>query len=110
MINGFENLQKAGQDGMTRSMESFAAIAKGWQTLATQASGFSKVAVDEGTAYFEKLLSAKSFDVAMGAQTDFARAQYEQFVGQATRFGETYLGVMRDAVRPFEGFVPAPMK
>lgn len=110
MVNGFEGLQKAGQEGFSRALQSLSALSTGWQELAAQAAGFSKQSLEEGTAHVEKLLAAKSIDVAMGAQADFVKTQYEKAAAQATRFGEIYLGVVRDAVKPFEGFVPASTK
>jgi hypothetical protein len=107
MINGFEDAQKAGREGVNRAMQSFSALSKGWQTLATETAGFSKQSLEDGAAHFEKLLGVKSFDVAVAAQTDFMKASYEKAVGQAARFGELYLDLVKDVVKPFEGFVPA---
>ena len=107
MVNGFEDAQKAGRESVNRAMQSFSALSKGWQTLATETAGFSKQSLEDGAAHFEKLLGVKSFDVAVAAQTDFMKASYEKAVGQAARFGELYMDLMKDVVKPFEGFVPA---
>jgi len=107
MINGFEDAQKAGRESVNRAMQSFSALSKGWQTMATETAGFSKQSLEDGAAHFEKLLGVKSFDVAVAAQTDFMKASYEKAVGQAARFGELYLDLVKDVVKPFEGFVPA---
>jgi hypothetical protein len=48
--------------------------------------------------------------VAVEAQTDFVRTSYEKAVGQATRFGELYVGLVREAVKPFEDYAPAAKK
>jgi phasin family protein len=110
MINGFEDVQKAGRDGINRAMQSFSALSQGWQTLATETAGFSKQSLEDSAAHFEKLLGVKSFDVAVTAQTDFVKASYERAVGQAARFGELYLDLVKEAVKPFEGFVPVAGK
>ena len=107
MINGFEDFQKAGREGMTKTIESFGAVSKSWQTLASETAGFSRQAFEEGAAHFEKLLGAKSIDVAFEAQTDYLRSSYEKAVGQVARFGELYLDLVKDAAKPFEGVVPA---
>jgi len=44
------------------------------------------------------------------AQADFVRTQYEKAVGQASRFSELYLDVVKDVVKPFEDFVPTTTK
>ena len=71
MINGFEDFQKAGREGMSKALESFGAVSKSWQTLASETAGFSKASFEEGAAHLEKLLGAKSIDVAFEAQTDY---------------------------------------
>ncbi len=48
--------------------------------------------------------ASKSFDVAVEAQTDFVKTSYEKAVGQATRFGELYLDMVKDVAKPFDGF------
>jgi phasin family protein len=110
MMNGFDDVQKAGREGMTRAMESFGALSKGLQTLASESAGFSKKSFEEGAAHFEKLLGAKSIDVAFEAQSDYVRSSYEKAVGQATRMGELYMDLMKDVVKPFEDFMPATRK
>jgi phasin family protein len=110
MINGFEDVQKAGKESMSRAMESFGALSRGLQTLASETAGFSKQSIEEGAAHVEKLLGAKSIDVAFEAQTDFVRSSYEKAVGQAARFGELYLDLVKETTKPFEAFVPAVKK
>lgn len=110
MMNGFEEVQKAGQESLSRTLESFGALSKGWQTLADETADYSKKSLEAGAAHMEKLLGAKSLDVALEAQADFVRASYENAVGQAARFGELYMGLFKDASKPFEGLVPTMKK
>lgn len=110
MINGFDDVQKVGQDNLNRALESFSALSRGWQTLANEAAGFSKQAFEEGTAHLEKLMGAKSVDVAMQAQTDYLRSAYNKATGQAARIGELYLDVVKDAAKPFETVAPITKK
>ena len=107
MIDNINDVQKAGRENMGRTLESFGAFSRGWQTLASETAGFSRQAFEEGAAHFEKLLGAKSIDVAFEAQTEYLRFSYEKAVGQAARFGELYLDLVKDAAKPFEGAVPA---
>lgn len=109
-MNGFEEFQKAGQDGLNRAMESFGALSRGWQSIAGEAMGYSKSAMETSAQHVEKLLGAKSVEVALAAQTDYVRSAYEQAVSQATRLGELYAETVKDAAKPFEGIVPALKK
>lgn len=110
MINGFEDMQKAGRDGMARTLESFGALSRGLQSMANESAGYSKKAFEESAAHVEKLLGAKSVEVAFETQSDFLRASYEKAVGQAARFGEMYLELVKETAKPFEGLVPTAKK
>ena len=110
MTNGFEGVQTVGRENMNRAAESFTAVSRGLQTLATETADYSKQSFEDGAAHVEKLLGAKTFDGAWQAQAEFAKTSYERAVGQAARFGELYLDLVRDAVKPFEGYVPGASK
>lgn len=110
MINGFDDVQKAGKEGMSKAMESFGALSRGLQTMASETAGYSKKSFEDGAAHVEKLLGAKSIDVAFAAQSDFLRSSYEKAVGQAARMGELYLDMVKQSAKPFEGFVPTAKK
>ena len=110
MINGFEDVQKAGKESVSKALESFGALSRGLQTMASETAGYSKQSFEEGAAHVEKLLGAKSIDVAFEAQTDFLRSSYEKAVGQATRFGELYMDLVKQATKPFEDLVPTSKK
>ena len=110
MMNGFEDVQKAGREGMSRAMESFGALSRGWQTLASETAGFSKKSFEDSAAHMEKILGAKSIDVAFEAQSEFVRSSYEKAVGQAARIGELYMDLVKDATKPFEAFIPSVKK
>jgi hypothetical protein len=110
MINGFEDVQKAGQESMNRALESFGALSRGWQTLADETAAYSKTSFEASAAHVEKLLGMKSLEGAFEAQSDFVRTSYEKAVGQAARFGELYLDLVKSATKPFEDIVPAVKK
>ena len=110
MINGFEDVQRVGRESMERAAQSFSALSRGWQALASETAGFPKQALEDGTAHLEKLLGVKSLDVAVQAQSEFIKASYEKAVGQAARFGELYVDAVKDAAKPFEGLVPVSGK
>ena len=106
MMNGFENAQKFGRESVDRSVESLGAVQRGMQVLATETADFSKQALEDGAAHVEKLLGVTSLNGAVETQSEFVRASMEKAMGQAQRFGELYMGLMKDAVRPFEAMMP----
>ena len=82
MINGFDDMQKLGKDNMDYAMKSFGSFSKGMQSL----------------------------DKAMEIQTDYVKSAYEGFVAQATKVGELYADLAKDAYKPFEGMVAKATK
>ena len=105
MMQTFEDAGKAGKEFMDSNLKSFASVSKSAQAISVEATEYSKKAFEAGTAAIEKLMSARSLDKAIEVQTDYARQAYEGFVAQATRMGELYAEMARDAYKPFESVV-----
>jgi phasin family protein len=110
MINGFEDFQKLGKDNMDHAMKSFGSFSKGLQSLAVEMADYSKKSFEDSAATMEKLMAAKSVDKAMEIQTDYMKSAYEGFVAQATKVGELYADLAKDAYKPIEGMVAKASK
>ncbi len=102
MFAGFEDMQKLGKENVDNAMKNFGATSKGFQEIATEMADYSKKSFEDGTAALEQLMAAKSLDKALEVQTDYYKAAYEGFVGQATKIGEMYVGMAKDAYKPIE--------
>jgi len=104
MINGFDEFQKFGKDNVDVALASAGAVSKGCQEMAAEAADYTKKSFAEGSTAFEKLLGAGSLDKAVEVQSDFVKSAYEGYVGQLTKFGEMFVGMTKDAYKPYEGF------
>ncbi|ACB95300.1 phasin family protein [Beijerinckia indica] len=102
MTAGLEDFQKFGKDQFEAVNTAASTFAKNVQAIATEATDYSKRSLDHGSAFFEKLLSAKSLDTAIQLQSEFAKTSYAGFVAQATKFGELYSALAKDAFQPLE--------
>lgn len=102
MIEKFEEFQKLSKDNTELATKSLATFQKGAQAIAIEFADYSKKSFEEGSAAFEKLLGAKSLDKAIEVQTTYFKNAYEAFVAQATKLGELYGDVAKDAYKPFE--------
>jgi hypothetical protein len=105
MFQSFEDTTKFGKEFMDSGLKSFASLSKSLQTLAAEAGEYSKNSLETGSATLEKLVSAKSLDKAVEIQTDYVKNAYQGFVAQATRMGEVYAEMAKDAYKPFENAV-----
>ena len=105
MSYDFEAIQKFGKEQLEATQAAFTEVAKGLQAIATEAQDYSKKSIETGSAHVEKLLGVKKFDEAITLQSDFAKQAYEGFVAQATKFGEIYTNLAKDAFKPVEAAV-----
>lgn len=107
-----EEMRKFGKNGMDMALISLGAWTKGAQAIAVEVVDFSKKSAESSTAAWEKLLGAKSMEKALEVQTEFLKSSYEDFVAEATKLGELYADLAKEAYRPFEGAVvqASPLK
>lgn len=101
----YEDFSKYGKEFADSGLKSLVSLSKGAQAIAVEASEYTKKSLEAGSTAFEKLLSAKSFEDALGIQTDYVKQSYESFVAEATRFGDLYSELAKEAYKPFEGIV-----
>lgn len=110
MMNSFDTIQKQGQENMDLAMKSMTAVTKGFQEIAKEAADYSKNQFEASSAATEKLMASKSIEKAVEIQTDYAKTSYEAFVAQATKMGELYADIAKQAYKPFEGVMPKVAK
>lgn len=113
MFQQFETMQKLSKDNVDAALKSFGTVSKGVQTAAAEAADYSKKSFEHGSAALEKLMGARSLDKVLEIQGDFLKSSYEGLVAQATKMGELYTAIAKDAVKPYEGVIAkasAPMK
>jgi hypothetical protein len=110
MITGFEDFQKLGRTNMDVALKSFGNLSKGMQAIALEMADYSKRSFEEGAAVAEKLAGAKSLDKAVEIQSEFVRNSYEGFFAQATKIGELYADLAKEAYKPLEGAVAKSAK
>jgi hypothetical protein len=102
MIKNFEDLQKLGQSNTDAAMRMMGEWSKGWQTIATEITDYSKRSFEEGTATFEKLLSAKTIEQAFEIQSSFAKRAYDDYMAQMSKIGSVYTEMAKEAYKPVE--------
>jgi phasin family protein len=98
-----EEMQKFGKDSMETMMSSFGAWSKSAQAIAVELTDYSKKSVEDSAAAWERLVGAKTLEKAMEVQSDYLKSSYEDFVAEATKLGELYADLAKEAYKPFEG-------
>jgi hypothetical protein len=105
MTQTFEDAGKYGKEFIDTGLKSFASLSKGFQAIAVEATEYSKKSFEAGSSALEKLVAAKSLEKAIEIQTDYVKQAYEGFIAEASKIGELYADVAKDAYKPFESIV-----
>jgi hypothetical protein len=108
MIKGFEDIQRFNQQGLDSAMRSWGEWSKGWQAIAAEVNDYTKRSFEDGTATFEKLVGAHSFEQAVEIQTDYAKRCYDEYMARMSRISNLYADLARDAYRPVERVFNGP--
>jgi hypothetical protein len=102
MANEFEDVQKYGKEQFDAAAAAFGPFTKTLQAIATETADYSKKSFESSSAFVEKLLGAKSYESAIQIQTDYWKSSYAGFVAEATKLGELYSSLAKEAFKPIE--------
>jgi len=102
MLKNIDDFQKFGQYNVDATMQVFGEWSKGWQAIAAEMTDYTKRSFEEGTATFEKLLSARSMEQALEIQSGYARRAYDGYLHQISKLGGLYAEWAKEAYKPVE--------
>lgn len=102
MFKTVEDFQKLSRTQLEAATQSAAALTRGFQQLALEASDYSKKSIEESSAAFGKLIGVKGIDDVIAVQTEYAKASYDSALAEMTKVGELVAAMTKDAYKPFE--------
>jgi hypothetical protein len=102
MANNFDDFQKFGKEQLETVTATSASLAKSLHTITAEAADYSKKSVESNSAFFEKLLGAKSLDAAIQIHSEYTKNTYATFVAKATKIGEIYTNLAKEIFKPLE--------
>ena len=97
-----DDFQKMGKDNFDAVLRSYGELNKGFQAIGARMTEYSKQAFEDATRAFEELVGAKSFENVIEIQSQYAKRAYDTWVAEASKLGEMYAAVARDAYKPVE--------
>lgn len=97
-----KDAQKLGKENYGAMVRSYGELSKGFQTIGARVTDYSKQAFVDATTTFERLAGAKSLEQAVEIQSQYAKKAYDNWVAEASKIGEMYASVDRDAYKPVE--------
>ncbi len=107
MVASLDSVQKLGKEQFEAVSAAAAAVTKGWQTIAAETTDYSKKSFEKSRVLAEKLIAVKKLDEALQLQSDFAKSAYEDFLAEATKLGELYTSMAKEAFKPIESATKA---
>lgn len=110
MMQGFDSFTKMNKDGMDAAMKMWDVASKNMQAIATQMADYSKTSFEHGSQTVEKLMGAKTVDKAVEIQSAYVKNAYEGFVAHATKLGELYTDIAKEAMKPIDQVLPKAPK
>ena len=103
-----EDFQKISKDNFDATVRSYTELNKGFQAIAAKMTDYSKQAFEDATRAFEQLVGAKSLEHVFEIQSQYAKKAYDTWLAEASKLGEMYAAVARDAYKPVDRPLPRP--
>jgi len=100
MLNNFPEIKGFGTAPFEALTKATASSTKGLQVIAAETTDYSIKSFEKSRVLFEKLIGVKKIDEAIKIQSDFAKSAYEDFVAEATKIGEIYSSLAKEAFKP----------
>jgi phasin family protein len=97
-----EQFQRASQEGFDAAVRAYGEANKGLQAIAAEVADYSKTALEDATRAFQQLVTAKSAEQAFEIQSQYAKKAYDAYVAEASKLGEMWVGLAREAYKPVE--------
>ena len=95
-----DDFQKVSKDNYDAVLRSYGELNKGFRTIAARMTDYSKQAFEDATRPFEQLVGAKSLESVIEIQSHYAKKAYDSWLAEASKLGEMYAAIARDAYKP----------
>src|SRR5438876_9205097 len=99
MVQNFDEMQRLGKNNLNATLKSFRVLSKITQAIAIEMADYGKKVFEQSTVATEKLIGAKSVEKAIQVQSDYIKSSYEGFVAEATKLGELYADLAKEAYK-----------
>ena len=93
------NFQEIGKEQLKSATTSPAFFATGFQAITAETIEYSKKSLENGSAFVEKLLGAKSFQSAIHVRSEYTRTYYAALVAYLTKIGELNTKLAKEAFK-----------
>ena len=106
-LKGYDAVLGYSKETAEAVMQSATVAGKGVETLTGEAYAYSRQSLEDSITATKAVLGAKSLHEAFEYQGDYAKAAFESYVGELTRFGTLFTATAKDSFAPLQGRVEA---
>jgi hypothetical protein len=93
------NFQEIGKEQLKSATTSPTFLTTGFQAITAETIEYSKKSLENGSAFVEKLVGAKSFQSAIHVRSEYARTSYAALVAYLTKIGELNTKLAKEAFK-----------
>ena len=93
------NFQEIGKEQLKSATTSPTFFATGFQAITAETIEYSKKSLENGSAFVEKLLGAKTFQSAIHVRSEYAKTSYAALVAYLTKIGELNTKLAKEAFK-----------
>jgi phasin family protein len=94
-----------GKEGFDAIVRAYSEANKGFQAIVAEVTDYSKTAFEDATRTFQQLVNAKSAEQVFEIQSQYAKKAYDAYIAEASKLGEMWVDLARDAYKPVERVV-----
>jgi hypothetical protein len=105
MLGNVEYVEKLTKANIEATTKAFGTLSKTSEEIAAEIKDYAKRSLANNTKAIEKMFGVKSLDKALEVQSEFAKSIYDDYSAQATKIGQLYANLAKEAFRPFEAYV-----
>jgi len=96
----FDDANRKSKEAMDAMLNGYVDIAKGYQSIAAEATDFSRRSYEEMASFMEQLTTARSLGEVYQLQTRYLTSAYEAFLSEANKMNGLCADLTRSAYKP----------
>jgi hypothetical protein len=100
-----DEIQNVSNASFDATNHSFERVTKATQAIVSEITDYSRRSFENGAKTMENLLGVRSLDKAFEVQSEYARTAYEGYVSHASKLGQLYTNLAKEAFQPYEGLL-----
>lgn len=105
MNDQINKIETETKDLIHRMTGSVGPFSTGMKAVMEETVEYSKRSFDTTSSFFQQLMGERSLETALKLQSDFAKSQYEDFIGQIKKISGIYQDMGKHAFKPLQSAI-----